>query len=108
MEPRPLTGQSRDRLEQLLGRLARGYVDSLGPMERLMVANIARARGWDFDRLASDRGPLAAVSTWALEVLALTFADELHAVVLDGGEWRSHPSAADVDAAMAELKGAMA
>lgn len=103
--PAPALSPTRARLEQLLSRLARSYVESLGPMERAMVASLTRARGWDFDHLASGRGPLAPVSDWALEVLVGVFADELHAVL---DEPPMHLRPASRDAALAELKDALA
>lgn len=102
--PAPASSPSRARLEQLLARLATGYVASLKPMERTLALGIIRARGWDLERLASGSGPLAPVSDRALRVLARAFCDELM-VAADGlGGYTE----ADLDAAMAELKGALA
>lgn len=99
-EPSP----TRARLEQLMGRLAQAYVDSLSPMERTLAAGIIRARGWDLQRLASGSGPLATVSDWALTVLVRAFTDELMAASEGLGGY----SPADLDAALGELRGAMA
>lgn len=101
---------TRAALEQLLSQLARGYVESLEPMGRVMVQSLSRARGWDLDHLASGRGPLAPVSDQALVVLVSAFADELNATLsahalADGFSRYSEP---ELDAAMRELKAALA
>lgn len=99
----------RPQLEALLGRLARGYVQSLRPMERVMVESLSRARGWDLDHLASGRGPLSPVSDFGLAVLVRVFAEELNAVDLAGlaGAYPAAPPPALVDAALGELREAM-
>lgn len=106
--PAPVSSEARRSLEQLLSRLANSYVESLAPMERTLVRGLIRGRGWDLDRLASGRGPLAPVSDFGLAVLVRVFAEELNALDAQAGlPWRESPPPAVVDAALAELKGAL-
>lgn len=99
----------RERIEQLLARLARGYVEGLRPMERGMVQALIRARGWDLDHLATGRGPLAPVTDYGLAVLVRVFAEELNAVDAEGlrDTWDGPPPPRLVDAALDELRRAM-
>lgn len=96
---------TRARLEQLLARLTRAWIEGLAPMERTLVSGLIRARGWDLEALASGRGPLATVSDWALGVLILDWHAELGAIPLP---WDAELSPAARDAAYAELSGSLA
>lgn len=105
--PAPASSPARTRLELLLARLSRAYIESLAPMERTLVRGLIQARGWDLDRLASGRGPLAPVSDRSLATLVAAFSDELNMALAPG--WASpHEYTEDqLDAAMVELKAAL-
>jgi hypothetical protein len=106
-DDRPSSDATRPRLERLLGRLATAYLESLAPMERAIALALVRSRAWDLEHLASGRGPLAGVDDRSLGILVAAFAEELLAVVGQPGAWAAEYSAADLDAAMGELKAAL-
>jgi hypothetical protein len=100
--PRSSEQLSRRRLEALMGRLAAAYLDSLNPMERGIALALVRSKGWDLERLASERGPLAGVADRSLAILVSAFALELAAVAP-----ALSYTPAELDAAMGELRAAV-
>jgi len=80
--PQPTPSPFRSQVDALLEVVARGWLASLGPVERTAISLTLRRRGWAFAAL-SRHGPLSGVSDAALVQLLSLLSEEVDGILVD-------------------------